>query len=231
MHRGGGRSPQRFPRWGYRAPVAGLADSEDDVVAGLVARDEDLFEALVRSWSPVMLRVARVYVDSTEVAEEVVQETWIAVVQQIGSFERGASLRTWVLRICANTGRRHATREKRSNALGVSPDQPTVNPDRFRPDGELWPGHWEPARAPTSWGPEALMLGNESRGVLGDAVRRLPERQSTVVALRDIHGLGTGEIARLMDTTEGNVRVLLHRGRAALRESLADYFTRTEAYG
>jgi RNA polymerase sigma-70 factor (ECF subfamily) len=172
-----------------------------------------------------MLRLARVYVGSPALAEEVVQEAWLAVVMQIGAFEGRAALRTWALRICANIGRRYGVREQRSVPIGVPQDDgPTVSGDRFRGADQPWAGYWQPAGKPTDWGPESQTLSRESRNVLSAAVRQLPERQAHVVALRDIHGLETAEIADLIGTTEGNVRVILHRGRAALRESLAEYF-------
>jgi RNA polymerase sigma-70 factor (ECF subfamily) len=198
---------------------------DHDVVAGLIARDEATFELIVRTWSPAMLRIARMYVGSTAVAEEVVQETWIAVVKQIGNFEGRAAVRTWALRICANIGRRYAVRERRSAPGQASLESgPTVSGDRFRAADEPLAGYWQPAGMPTEWGPESQTLSVESRTVLFAAVQQLPERQAHVVALRDIHGLGTAEIADLIGTTEGNIRVILHRGRATLRESLAKYF-------
>ena len=117
--------------------VASPEVSDHDLVAGLIARDEAIFESAVRRWTPVMLRLARVHVGSSALAEEVVQETWIAVVQQIGAFEGRAALRTWALHICANIGRRYGVREQRTVPIGVPQDDgPTVIGDRFRRAGQ-----------------------------------------------------------------------------------------------
>jgi RNA polymerase sigma-70 factor (ECF subfamily) len=100
----------------------------------------------------------------------------------------------------------------------------TVDPSRFRPAGEEWAGYWTPDGQPADWGPEARALTGEVRAVLVEALQQLPERQAQVVALRDVHGLDSAEVADLVGTSEGNVRVLLHRGRAALRERLEQYY-------
>ncbi len=197
---------------------------DETLVAALVARDETAFAQVVRAWSPAMLRVARYYTGSVPVAEEVVQETWIAVLTQIASFEGRSSLRTWTLRICANIGRRYGVREHRTLAVEAIDDAPTVAGERFRGPDDRWPHHWTEAGEPAAWGPEGQALTREGLEVLGAALRRLPERQAHVVALRDIHGFSAAEIAELIGVSEGNVRVLLHRGRAALRQTLAGYF-------
>jgi RNA polymerase sigma-70 factor (ECF subfamily) len=195
-----------------------------DLLAGLLARDENLFSQVVRAWSPAMLRLARYHVGSAAVAEEVVQEAWFAVIKHLATFEGRSTLRTWVFRICANLARRHGAREARSLPIGAPGDQPTVSPNRFRGADEEWAGYWQPSGVPADWGPESEAMSGESREILGDALRSLPDRQGYVLALRDVHGLATVEVANLLGLTPGNVRVILHRGRAALRERLADYF-------
>jgi RNA polymerase sigma-70 factor (ECF subfamily) len=173
----------------------------------------------------MMLRLARSHVSSAATAEEVVQETWLAVVRGIEQFEGRSALRTWVLRICVNQAKRAGVRESRVEPAGMpmAEHESTVDPSRFRPAGEEWAGYWAPNGKPDDWGPEARALTQEVRAVLMDAMRLLPERQAQVVALRDIHGLDSSEVAELVGVSEGNVRVLLHRGRAALRERLADF--------
>lgn len=173
-----------------------------------------------------MLRVARGYVGSVATAEEVVQETWLAVVRGLDAFEGRSTLRTWVLRICANQAKRAGVRESRIQPSGMPTGEPegTVDPMRFRPVGQEWAGHWTDEGQPSDWGPEARALTGEVREVLVEALHQLPERQAQVVALRDVHGLDSAEVAELVGTSEGNVRVLLHRGRAALRERLELYY-------
>ena len=210
---------------------AGSGDDADGsfddalLVARLRDRDESTFSTLVTTWSPLMLRVARGYVGSVATAEEVVQETWLAVVRGLDAFEGRSSLRTWALRICANQAKRAGVRESRIQPSGMptSEHEGTVDPSRFRPAGEEWTGYWTPEGQPSQWGPEARALTGEVREVLVRALHQLPERQAQVVALRDVHGLDSAEVAELVGTSEGNVRVLLHRGRAALRERLEQY--------
>jgi len=174
----------------------------------------------------MMLRVAGGYVASTATAEEVVQETWLAVVRGIDKFESRSALRTWVLRICVNQAKRAGMRESRIQPSGMPTDdnESTVEPTRFRPAGQEWAGYWTPEGQPTDWGPEARLLSGEVRDVLVMALHELPERQAQVVALRDVHGLDSAEVADLIGISEGNVRVLLHRGRAALRRRLEDFY-------
>jgi RNA polymerase sigma-70 factor (ECF subfamily) len=184
------------------------------LVARLRAGDQAAFADVVRRWSPPMLRVARAYVRTHASAEEVVQEAWLGVVRGLDGFEGRAELRTWVFRILVNTARRRGRTDSRMNAeLGG----PTVDPDRFRDDDDPYPGHWRSDAAPADWGPEPVVLAAEFRALLEKALAELPERQRAVVELRDVHGFDREEVCRLLDLTEANQRVLLHRGRARLR--------------
>ena len=191
----------------------------DDVgqVARLRAGDRGAFEAVVRAWSPAMLRVARQYVHNHASAEEIVQETWLAVVRSLAGFEGRSTLRTWVFRILMNVARRRGRTESR---IMIELDAPTVAPDRFRDSDDPWPGHWRDEAVPHDWGPEPALLADELRGVLASALAELPERQRAVVELRDVHGLDSEEVCALLSLTSNNQRVLLHRGRARLREIL-----------
>jgi RNA polymerase sigma-70 factor (ECF subfamily) len=206
---------------------AGIAELDDaEIVQRLRQRDECIFTALVRTWSPIMLRVAMGYLSSRASGEEVVQETWLAVVRGIDGFEGRSSLRTWALRICSNIARRHGVKDNRLQPVGLpgGDDCPSVDPGRFRPSDDRYPGGWLPGREPVAWGPEAFVVTAETRQQLIAALRQLPPRQAQVVALRDVHGLDGAEVPALLDISEGNVRVLLHRGRAALRQRLEDYY-------
>ena len=194
-----------------------LAIDDAGQLALLRAGDRAAFEAIVRSWSPAMLRVARQYVHSHASAEEVVQEAWLAVVRALDGFEGRSALRTWVFRILMNVARRRGRTEARTM---IELDAPTVDPDRFRDSDDPWPGHWRDDAAPRDWGPEPALLAGELRGVLASALAQLPERQRAVVELRDVHGLDAGEVCALLELTSTNQRVLLHRGRAKLREIL-----------
>jgi RNA polymerase sigma-70 factor (ECF subfamily) len=192
---------------------------DPDLVAALRGGDEAAFGAVVRAWSPAMLRVARAYVHSHSSAEEVVQEAWLGVLRSLPGFEGRAQLRTWVFRILANVARRRGRTEARMNA---ELDGPTVDPRRFRDDDDPYPGHWRNAAAPHDWGPEPVVLAAEFRAVLGRALATLPERQRAVVELRDVHGFDGEAVCELLDLTPANQRVLLHRGRAKLRSVLEE---------
>ncbi len=190
---------------------------EAELLARLRAGDQSAFAAVVRAWSPAMLRVARLHVRSHAIAEEVVQEAWLAVVRALDGFEGRAQLRTWVFRILVRTAQRRGGQEARRADMVAGP---TVDPDRFRGEDDPWPGHWRDEAAPADWGPEAVLLAGEFRGVLERALADLPERQRVVVELRDVHGLAAEEVCTVLDLTPANQRVLLHRGRARLREAL-----------
>jgi RNA polymerase sigma-70 factor (ECF subfamily) len=201
------------------------------VIAGLRARDERVFADLMRMYNASLLRVARVYVASRAVAEDVVQETWIGVLNGIDRFEGRSSLKTWIFRILTNIAKTRGQREGRTlpfSALerpeGVP--EPAVDPSRFLPpDHERWPGHW--AARPEPW-PEERLLATETRAVVDAAIERLPPAQRAVITLRDVDGWSAEETRNALDVTETNQRVLLHRARSKVRQALEDYFSETE---
>jgi len=185
------------------------------LLASLRAGDQEAFAAVVRAWSPAMLRIARSHVHSHSSAEECVQEAWLGVLRSLAGFEGRSQLRTWVFRILGNVARRRGRLEERMNS---ELSGPTVDPDRFRGDDDPeWPGHWRDGAAPVAWDPEPLVLAAEFRETLATALAELPERQRAVVELRDVHGLASEEVCELLDLSPANQRVLLHRGRAKLR--------------
>lgn len=203
--------------------AAGASDAA--VVARLRSGDARTFEAVVAELSPMMLRLARGYVPTEASAQDVVQETWLAVIRGLPGFEGRSTLRTWVFSILINLARRRGVRDRRTvplAALGTD-DEPAVAPSRFRPPGRPDAGGWRPEAAPVDWGPEARALTAEVRGLLTAGIGRLPPRQREVLVLRDVDGLSTQEVAEAIGVSVGNVRVLLHRARARLREELEDY--------
>jgi RNA polymerase sigma-70 factor (ECF subfamily) len=205
------------------------ADPEElRLIAGLRRGDEAAFMSLVRRYMPQMLRVARMYVASDAAAEDVVQETWIAVLNGIDRFEGRSSLRTWLFRILVNRARTRGTRDARTTpfsslARDVEGDEPSVPEERFLDTTSRWRGHW--ASAPRPWGelPEEQLLASETLEVARRAIDALPEAQRTVVTLRDVDGWDSGEVARLLGISEGNQRVLLHRGRSKVRRALEEH--------
>jgi RNA polymerase sigma-70 factor, ECF subfamily len=202
-----------------------VAPSDQDLLALVRDGDEAAFESLVERYQRPMLAVARGYVRGAAVAEEVVQEAWVGVLRGLDRFEERSSLKTWILRIVANTAMTRGVREARSvpfSALGDGEDEPVVDPDRFQgPDGDH-PGHWAAGAAPSDWTrlPEDVLGARETFAVVTAAVAELPETQRTVIALRDIHGYTSDEVCDALDVTPGNQRVLLHRARSHVRRAL-----------
>lgn len=196
------------------------------LIAGLRQGDEAVFAQLVDQHSASMLRVARGYVPSHEIAEEVVQETWIALVKGIDKFEGRSSLRTWLFTVMINIAKARGVRERRDADAAISAyTGGTVDPARFREAGDEWPGHWRDDEVPSAFPdtPEGSVLGAELVAVARAELDKLPNRQRMVVTLRDMLGLDSREVCDLLDVSVANQRVLLHRGRAAIRQVLEDY--------
>src|SRR4051795_9075516 len=215
------------------AAVLGGGTAEQAELLGLLrAGDRNAFAELVDTWSPMLLRVALLHVSTRASAEEVVQDTWLAVIGQLDRFEGRSSLRTWVFRILQNRARSRGVHESRalpwSSAFADDPGMggPTVDPARFRGPDDRWPGGWTPAGRPAAWEPppEDAAVAAELRRELGAALAELPARQRTVVELRDVHGLSSEEVCDQLGLSPGNQRILLHRGRARLRARLEDVY-------
>jgi RNA polymerase sigma-70 factor, ECF subfamily len=185
------------------------------LVEALRAGDERAFEQLIRMYQGTLVRVAQMYVSSRAVAEEVVQETWLAVLTGIDRFEGRSSLKTWIFRILANRAKTRAQREGRTipfSALGDS--EPAVEPDRF--------DHGQWAALPADW-PEARLLGGETLQMIAAAIDSLPATQRAVITLRDVQGWSAEEVRNALDLSETNQRVLLHRARSKVRGVLEEY--------
>jgi RNA polymerase sigma-70 factor (ECF subfamily) len=214
------------------AQLAGGSPEQAALVDRLRAGDRAAFTELVDAWSPVLLRVALLHVSTRASAEEVVQDTWLAVIRQLDRFEGRSSLRTWVFRILENQARSRGVREARAVPWSSVFDDtgedagPTVDPARFRGPEDRWPGGWTPAGRPASWEPppEDAAVAAEIRRELRAALDELPARQRTVVELRDVHGLTSEEVCEHLGVSPGNQRILLHRGRARLRARLEDVY-------
>jgi RNA polymerase sigma-70 factor, ECF subfamily len=173
-----------------------------------------------------MLRVAQLYVSSRAVAEEVVQETWLAVLNGIGRFEGRSSFKTWLFRIVANRAQTKAAAEGRSvpfSALGdeeLLADEPSVDADRFRGSDERFAHHW--TSSPPRWNelPETSLLSNETLAIVERAAATLPPAQRAVLTLRDIVGWDADEVCMVLGISAINQRVLLHRARTKIRKAL-----------
>jgi RNA polymerase sigma-70 factor (ECF subfamily) len=195
------------------------------VVAALTRGDASVFADLVDEYSPGLMRMARMYVRDRAVAEEVVQETWIAVLRGIDRFEGRSSLKTWIYRILMNTAKTRAQREARSVpfSAAVGGDEPSVDPDRFLENGgwRLGPGEWAT--------PEEELLQDETRAEILAAIDALPQQQRAVITLRDVEGFPPAEVAELLGITDGNQRVLLHRARSKVRAAIEAQLRAEEA--
>jgi RNA polymerase sigma-70 factor, ECF subfamily len=202
------------------------------LVRALRRGDENAFAALVDVYSPALLRLALTFVRTRDVAEEVVQETWVGVIRGIDGFEGRSSLKSWLFTILRNTAISRGERERHSMPMSslVTDDEdgPVLDPDRFLPaDHAQWPGHW--AIGPTAWPvPEEGLLAGETREVIVGAIRELPPTQRAVIALRDVEGWPPEEVCEALEVSEGNQRVLLHRARTKVRAELESYFGAVE---
>jgi RNA polymerase sigma-70 factor, ECF subfamily len=203
--------------------------------AALVQRlrdgDEAAFMMVVEMYQSAMIRLALMYVHDQASAEEVVQETWVAVLNGLHRFEGRSSLKTWIFSILMNRARTRASREGRTipmSALGDEDDEPfepAVAPERFRPpDDPRYPGHW--TVFPSDWSevPEQRMLSLEVQTVIRDAINALPPNQREVITLRDVNGMSASEACNILEVSESNQRVLLHRARAKVQRALEHYF-------
>jgi RNA polymerase sigma-70 factor (ECF subfamily) len=202
--------------------------SDGQLVEALRAGDEQTFRVLVREWHAPLLRVARIFVPSQAIAEEVVQETWLRVLGALDRFEGRSSLRTWVFRILANTAKTRAQREGRVIPFSSLQDpgrvpEAAVDADRFFPeDDERHPGAWS---SPPQALPEERLLAAETRARISAVIDALPANQRAVITLRDVLGWDSDEVRNALDITEVNQRVLLHRARAKVRQGLEDYLS------
>ena len=202
---------------------------EGSMLARLRAGDEDAFLALVDRYAPAMQRIARGYVRDDATAQDVVQEAWLGLLRGLAGFEGRSTLRSWIFTIVVNRAKTRGIRDARSvpfSALArdeIEREDPSIAADRFAGPGEEWPRHWRDN--PASWGdhPEARLLGAELRSRIDAAIDALPPVQRSVVILRDIAGQPTADVGNALELSETNVRVLLHRGRAKIREALDPY--------
>jgi RNA polymerase sigma-70 factor (ECF subfamily) len=204
-----------------------LTTAETSLIIALRAGDERAFVDLVERYHAPLKRLARSFGASDAVADEIVQDTWLGALRGLDGFEERSSLKTWLFTILKNQARQRSAREKRSlplSALDVTGDDsgPVVDPDRFRGPGDQWPGGW--LTPPRPWEePDRRLTSMETRDRLRDAMAGLPPRQRVVVALRDVEGLTSDEVCEVLSISEANQRVLLHRGRSAMRNQLEAY--------
>jgi RNA polymerase sigma-70 factor (ECF subfamily) len=213
-----------------RSPADAGGGRDQAELAALRRGDQAAFMALVRRLHPTMVGVASSYVASRAVAEEVTQDTWVAVLEELDRFEGRSSLKTWIFRILTNKAKTRGVRERRtlpfsSLATQQETEGPAMPPETFLDDEHRWAGHWASPVAPWEL-PEEHVLSSELAAVIRRAIDDLPPGQRAVVALRDGQSLASHEVCDLLGISEANQRVLLHRGRIKVRAAVADYAAR-----
>jgi len=210
----------------------GAARGDDKIIIErLRAGDETVFEQLIESYHAPLLRLAGMYASDPRVAEEVVQETWIAVLRGLAKFEGRSSLKTWIYSILVNRAKTSAQREgryRRQESLdetATDPGDSGIPLDRLVniTDKPPYSGHW--ATFPTAWeyAPEARFDSVELQRVIHEAIDSLPDLQREVITLRDINAFSSDEVCNILSISETNQRVLLHRARTRVRRALEKY--------
>lgn len=209
-------------------------DAGDEVLTrALRDGDERAFADLVRAEQGPMVRIAQLYVPTRAVAEEVVQETWLGVLNGLDRFEGRSSLRTWIYRILVNIAKTRGARERRSVPLSslIDPggDEPSLPEELFQPAGAESPGHWRSFPARWDGVPEERLVAGETAALVRETIDALPAGQQTVITLRDVQGWSSAEVCNALEITETNQRVLLHRARAKVRNALDAYLVQEDA--
>lgn len=216
---------------GHASPVGGLATastgiplSQEDrsLIARLRNGDEGAFDELVNKHHSALIRMALGYVAAREVAEEVVQDTWMAVIEGLPRFEGRSSLRTWIFGILIHKAKDRGVREKRHTTFSAfesydDDNDEAVDPSRFQPSGE-WAGHW--AFPPQPWDdqtPEKLLANRQAVNAMNQAIDALPKTLKDVLILRDVEGAEVKEVCEILKITETNLYVRLHRARERVR--------------
>jgi RNA polymerase sigma-70 factor, ECF subfamily len=209
------------------ARAMALPDAE--IVDALERGDESVFADLVDAYSPGLMGMAQMFVRDRAVAEEVVQETWLAVLRGIDRFEGRSSLKTWICRIMINTAKTRGQREARSIpfSAAVRDDEPSVDPDRFAGADHRCAGGW--MMGPSEWQtPEEELLQGETRETILHAIDRLPDSQRVVITMRDVEGFAPDEVSEALGISDGNQRVLLHRARSKVRRAIEAHLDAVE---
>jgi RNA polymerase sigma-70 factor (ECF subfamily) len=188
-------------------------EADTELLERLRAGEEGAFVTLVNRYHGSLLRVARTYAPNDAVAEEAVQDTWLGVVRGVDRFEGRSSFKTWLFRILINRARTAGGRERRTESLDGA--EAAVDPSRFTATGawadplEPWEGEADDRVVAATWS-TALRV----------ALDELPARQREIVILRDVEDIPSEDVCALLQISEGNQRVLLHRGRSRLRSLL-----------
>lgn len=207
---------------------AAVVNGEVTLLARLRQGDEGAFDELVTRHHSALIRMAMGYVADREVAEEVVQDTWMAVIEGLDRFEGRSTLRTWIFGIMIHKAKDRGVREKRHmtfSSFGSIDDdgEETIDPSRFHQSGE-WAGHW--AFPPQPWDdqtPEKLLASQQAVNAMNKAIEALPRTLKDVLILRDVEGVDAKEVCDILKITETNLYVRLHRARERVRQAVEAY--------
>jgi len=205
-----------------------LTKAEGPLLARLRQGDESAFDQLVKQHHGSLVRMAMGYVADRAVAEEVVQDTWMAVIESLDRFEGRSSLRTWIFGILIHKAKDRGVREKRHTTFSDfesydDDNEEAVDPSRFQQSGE-WAGHW--VFPPQPWDdqtPEKLLASQQAVNAMNRAIKELPATLKEVLILRDVEGVESNEICELLEITETNLYVRLHRARERVRAAVETY--------
>ncbi|MBX3235706.1 MAG: sigma-70 family RNA polymerase sigma factor [Nitrospiraceae bacterium] len=202
-----------------------LSHTESQMLSRLRQGDEVAFDTLVTKHHASLVRMALNHVADRDTAEEVVQETWMTVIQSLDRFEGRSSLRTWMFGILIHKAKDRGIREKRHSTFSSfqSPDngdEEAIDPSRFHSSGE-WAGHW--AFPPQPWDdqtPEKLLANRQAVDAMQQAINSLPSMLREVLVLRDVEGVDSKDVCKLLKITETNLYVRLHRARERVRQAV-----------
>lgn len=191
--------------------------NEAALIKALQAGDEAAFQHVVMAHQASLLAFARTFLRDGSAAEEAVQETWLALISGIGRFEERSALKSWLFAVLANIARSKARRDGRTISFtDAGYNEPGVDADRFTGDG-TW---LSPPRRWSEINPERILAGRQLLDHAMAELERLPPSQRAVVTLRDIEGLSAEEACTILELSEGNQRILLHRGRNRIRAAV-----------
>ena len=212
-----------------RKPHAAVAAKADESLLNrLRAGEEGAFDELVNKHHDALIRMAMGYVADREVAEEVVQDTWMAVIEGLCRFEGRSSLRTWIFGILIHKAKDRGIREKRHTTFSAfesceDDNEEILDPSRFQQTGER-AGHW--AIPPQPWDdqtPEKLLASQQTVNAMNNAIDALPTTLKEVLILRDVEGADVKEVCALLNITETNLYVRLHRARERVRAAVESF--------
>ena len=209
-----------------------MANSDDtQLLARLRAGDADAFDALVENYHGRLRRLARMFVSTDASADEVVQDTWVAVLDGLAAFEGRSALGTWISRILVNRAKTKGVREARSSPFSAMGDVDETGDELAVVDAARFNANGKWSAPPMPWEdetPEKLVGNQQAMALLEVELRQLPERQRVIVVLRDTLGWTSEEVCNALEINETNQRVLLHRARSRLRARLEAHFASHE---